>query len=346
MAHQDARSLSPEAQEDLRRRVLDAIQTQGMKKAHAARAFGVSRQAINNWLSAFEQGGDAAIAAKKRGRPVATTIAEKHRVQIVRSIRGKCPDQLRLPFALWTREAVVELVKKITGRTVSVWTAGRYLRTWGFTPQKPVRRAYERDPVAVQAWLDGEYPRIAKRAKSEKAMILWGDEMGLRSDDTVGRTWAPRGETPVVPATGRRFGCNMISAISNQGSLWFMVFSCRFNADLFIRFLGRLLKSTDGRKLVLIVDSHPAHRATKVSRWVEARKDRVELCFMPGYSPDLNPDELLNQDTKQAMRRKRPRTQSQMMADTRSHLRRRQKQPHVVRNFFCEDHVRYAAAAE
>jgi transposase len=328
--------------------VLEAIRNDGMKKAHAARTFRVSRQAINNWLAAVEKGGDVALAAKKRGRPVASTITKKHQDRIVRDIRGKCPDQLKLPFALWTRDAVVDLIKTVTGRAVSVWTAGRYLRTWGFTPQKPVRRAYERDPVAVQAWLDNEYPAIQKRAKAEKAQILWGDEMGLRSDDTVGRTYSPRGQAPVVPATGRRFGCNMISAISNQGSLWFMVFSCRFNADVFIRFLKRLLKSTDKRKIVLIVDSHPGHKANKVTSWIDARPERskrLELCFMPGYSPELNPDELLNQDAKQAMRRTRPRDQSQMIANTRSHLRKRQKQPHVVRNFFQEKHVRYAAAA-
>ena len=348
MAQKDARSMSPDAQEDLRRRVLEAIQSQGMKKAHAARTFGVSRQAINNWLAAFDDGGDAALAAKKRGRPKARTIPEKHQAKIVKAIQGGCPDQLKLPFALWTREAVVGLIKKHTGRTVSVWTAGRYLKDWGFTPQKPVRRAYERDPVAVQEWLDKEYPAIQRRAKAKNALILWGDEMGLRSDDTVGRTYSLRGQTPIVPATGRRFGCSMISAISNLGRLWFMVFSCRFNADVFIRFLGRLLKATDGRKIILIIDSHPAHKAAKVARWIDAKRERrakLELCFMPGYSPELNPDEMLNQDTKQAMRRQRPRDQSQMMANTRSHLRRRQNQPEVVRNFFKEDHVRYAAAA-
>jgi hypothetical protein len=140
----------------------------------------------------------------------------------------------------------------------------------------------------------------------------------------------------------------MISAISNLGHLWFMVFSCRFNADVFIRVLTRHLKSTDGRKIILIVDSHPAHRAVKVTRWIEAKRDRqakLELCFMPGYSPELNPDELLNQETGQAMRRQRPRDQSQMMANARAHLRRRQNQPGVVRNFFQEEHVLYAAAA-
>ncbi len=348
MAHKDARSLSPEAQEDLRRRVIDAVLTQGMKKAHASRTFGVSRQAINNWLDAHERGGDAALAAKTRGRPKERMIAPKQQAKIVRAIQGKCPDQLKLPFALWTREAVVELIKTHTGRQVSVWTAGRYLKDWGFTPQKPVRRAYERDPVAVQAWLDKEYPAIRRRAKAQNALILWGDEMGLRSDDTVGRTYSLRGQTPIVPATGRRFGCSMISAISNLGRLWFMVFSCRFNADVFIRFLARLLRSTDGRKIILIVDSHPAHKAAKVARWIAAKRERrvnLELCFMPGYSPELNPDELLNQDTKQAMRRQRPRDQSQMMANARAHLRRRQNQPGVVRNFFEEEHVRYAAAA-
>ena len=140
----------------------------------------------------------------------------------------------------------------------------------------------------------------------------------------------------------------MISAISNLGRLWFMVFSCRFNADVFIRFLARLLKSTDGRKIILIIDSHPAHKAAKVARWIKAKRERktmLELCFMPGYSPDLNPDELLNQDTKQAMRKQWPRDHSQMIANARSHLRRRQKQPDIVRNFFKEEHVLYAAAA-
>ena len=172
MAHKDARSLSSEAQEDLRRRVIEAILTQGMKKAHAARTFGVSRQAINNWLAAHDRGGDAALAAKQRGRPKERTIAAKQQAKIVRAIQGKCPDQLKLPFALWTREAVVELIKTHTGRKVSVWTAGRYLKDWGFTPQKPVRRAYERNPVAVQAWLDKEYPAIHRRAKAQNALIL------------------------------------------------------------------------------------------------------------------------------------------------------------------------------
>lgn len=310
MHGKDARSLTAEAQEDLRRRVLHAVGELGMKKSHAARTFGVSRQAIDNWLAAYQVGGMRAIKARRRGRPTSSGVARDHQRQIVRAIRDRCPDQLKLPFALWTRQAVCELLAERFDLRVSVWTAGRYLRRWGFTPQKPLRRAYERDPAAVKVWLEREYPAIRVRAKRENALILWGDEMGLRSDDAGGRTYALRGKTPVVPATGRRFGCHMISALSNLGKLWFMVFACRFNAAVFVRFLDRLLRSTGDRKLMLIVDSHPAHKAAKIKKWIDAqpqRTARLELFFLPGYSPDLNPDELVNQDTKQAIRQTRPR---------------------------------------
>jgi transposase len=347
MLGKDARSLSAEAQEDLRRRVVNAVRRQGIRKSHAARLFDVSRQAIDNWLTMVEDGGLAAIKARRRGRPVASGVAKAHQRRIVREICDRCPDQLKLPFALWTREAVAQLIERHSGRRVSAWTAGRYLARWGFTPQKPVRRAYERDPAAVTHWREHQYPAIRRRAKRENALILWGDEMGLRSDDAVGRTYAPRGCTPVVPATGQRFGCSMISALSNVGKLWFMVFTCRFNAAVFIRFLDRLLRSTGKRKLMLIVDSHPVHKAVRVRQWINAkpsRADRLELIFLPGYSPELNPDELVNQDTRQAMRRHRPRSRSQMVSQTRAHLRRRQNQPQVLRHFFHEQHVRYAAA--
>jgi len=340
MKRMDARRLSPDAQEDLRRRVVYAVREDGMSEAQAARTFGVCRQSVAAWTGRVESGGVRALAAWKRGpkpdgRKLGDAAAERG---IVRSIRG----------ALWSRAAVVALIRKRTGRTVSLSTAGRYLKRWGMTPQKPMRRAYERDPAAVAAWLREQYPAIRGRAKEENALILWGDEMGLRSDDPVGRSYAPRGKTPVVPATGKRFGCNMISAIGNLGQLWFMVFAGRLDAKVFIEFLARLLRVGRGRKLFLIVDSHPAHKAAKVLRWLGEKPDeraaRLELLFLPGYSPELNPDECLNQDTKQAMRKTRPRYQDQLIGNVRGHLRRRQKQPQVVKRFFQEQHVRYAAA--
>jgi len=321
-----------------------------MQASEAARTFGVCRQSVAAWVERVRGDGVRSLAARKRGPKVGENrLLNDASVErrIVRSIRGACPDQLLLPFALWSRAAVIALIQKRTGRTVSPSTAGRYLRRWGFTPQKPMRRAYERDPRAVTAWLKEQYPAIKKRAKEQNALILWGDEMGLRSDDQIGRSYAPRGKTPVVDATGKRFGCNMISAISNLGQLWFMVFAGRLHAKLFIEFLARLLRVGEDRKLMLIVDSHPAHKSGKVSRWLDARPQRrvrLELIFLPGYSPELNPDECLNQDTKQAMKKHRPRHQDELLENVRSHLRRRQKQPQVVRRFFQEEHVRYAAA--
>ena len=349
MKRMDARRLSPDAQEDLRRRVVYAVREDGMSEAQAARTFGVCRQSVAAWTGRVESGGVRALAAQKRGpKPGGNKLGDAAAERaIVRSIRGGCPDQML--FALWSRAAVVALIRKRSGRVVSLSTAGRYLRRWGFTPQKPMRRAYERDPAAVKAWLKEQYPAIKKRAKQENALILWGDEMGLRSDDQIGRSYAPRGRTPVVNAAGRRFGRNMISAISNLGQLWFMVFAGRLDAGVFIEFLARLLRVVaDGQKLFLIVDSHPAHKAAKVTRWLDGRpaerSGRLELLFLPGYSPELNPDECLNQDTKQAMRKNRPRDQDEMMDNVRGHLRRRQKQPQVVKRFFQERHVRYAAA--
>ena len=344
----DARRLAPEAQEDLRRRVVYAVREDGMGKSRAARTFGVTRQSIDNWLRRVEEAGSVrGLAARKRGPKPHPKLSPDQEREAVRLIRGDCPDQLLLPFALWTREAVAALLGRRFGLTVSRWTAGRYLRRWGLTPQRPARRAYERDPAAVRRWLAEEYPAVKARAKAQEALILWGDEMGLRSDDPVGRTYAPRGKTPVVPASGKRFGCNMISAVSNLGRLWFMVFGGRFNSGAFLAFLARLLRAVPGgRKLVLIVDSHPAHKSARVRRWLagSVAGGRLELVYLPGYSPELNPDELLNQDTKQAMKRCRPADQREMIGRVRGHLHRRQKQPQVVKRFFEERHVRYAAA--
>ena len=342
----DARTLSPQAQEDLRRRVVYSIRVDGLKPTAAARLHGVSRQSAANWTKAVEASGTSALKARKRGPKSKPRMSPDDERAIRRAIRNDCPDQLLLPFALWSREAVVALIKTRTGKTVSVWTAGRHLARWGFTPQKPTRRAYERDEAEVKAWLKSEYPAIKARAKRENAVIFWGDEMGLRSDDQIGRSYAPRGRTPVVNATGRRFGCSMISAISNRGQLRFMVFKGRFVAGTFINFLSRLLRSTGEQKLFLIVDSHPVHKSKKVATWIAAdatRNRRLTLFHLPGYSPHLNPDECVNQDTKQAMRKERPRDASEMIQNVRGHLRRRQKQPNVVKRFFHEEHVRYAA---
>lgn len=341
MEKQDARFLTQDAQEDLRRRVTAAVKG-GMSQAEAARTFGVSRQSVNTWMKRVSEGGTRKLKTGRRGRPPVKRFLPHQAATAVRLITDRCPDQLKLPFALWTREAVAKLLEQRFGVKVSVWTAGRYLAHWGFTPQKPVRRAYEKDPEAVEQWLREEYPAIRARAKQDGAEIHWGDEMGVRSDHQTGCTWGRKGQTPVVPGTGRRFGCNMISTITNRGRLSFMVFKERFNARVFVRFLKRLAKQV-GRPLVLIVDSHPAHRAQMTKRWLERNQGLIKMHFLPPYSPELNPDELLNQDVKSnAVGRRRAADQIELISNVRGYLRSTQKTPHIVQSYFQEEHVRYA----
>lgn len=264
--------------------------------------------------------------------------------QIVKVVVDHHPEQLKLPYYLWTREAVAQLIRRRFGIKLSVWTVGRYLARWGFTPQKPARRALEQNSQEVRLWLERKYPEIRRLAKREKAQIFWGDEMGLRSDHAAGRSYGLRGQTPVIHDTGQRFGCNMISAITNRGRLYFMVFKQRFTTEVLLEFLRRLIRQNPG-KVFLIIDRHPVHRAKRVQRWVAEQAESIQLFFLPGYSPELNPDELLNQDVKtNAVGRKRAHHQDELTANLRSYLRKRQCQPHVVQKYFLEKHVRYAAA--
>jgi transposase len=339
----DARSLSPKAQERLRQLAVQAV-LDGKKQVEAAKLFGVTRRAISNWRKAYRQGGMAALKAKSKGRPKGGSLEPWQAAQIAKTVIDHHPEQLKLPFYLWTREAVADLIKRRFGIKVSLSSAGRYLKRWGFTPQKPVRRAVEQNPQEVRNWLEKEYPAIRQQAKSEKAQIFWGDEMGLRSDHAVGRSYGLRGHTPVIVATGKRFGCNMISAITNQGRLNFMVFKGRFIAKVFLEFLYRLVRQSQ-RKVFLIVDNHPVHRSKKVKQWLEERPDTIRLFFLPSYSPQLNPDELLNQDVKSnTIRKNRPNQQDELVKNVRSYLRKRQMQSHIVAKYFQGKHVQYAAA--
>jgi len=339
----NAKRLSAKGQEELRLRVVRAIVHGGMRQVEAAEVFGVGRTSIHRWLKAFRRGGQRALKARKRGRPPRSRLLGHQAATTVRIITDRCPDQLRLPFALWTRDAVQQLLAERFGVYVSVWTVGRYLKKWGFTPQKPLRRAYEQNPEAVRRWLDEEYPAIRRHAKAEKAQIHWGDEMGLRSDHQAGRSYGRKGRTPVVPGTGQRFGCNMISTVTNRGQLAFMVFTGRFTGPVAVEFLRRLIRHAE-RKVFLIWDGHPVHRSRKVRDWVARHRDNIRLFLLPSYSPELNPDELLNNDVKtNALGRQRPANQPQMMSAVRSYLRSTQRRPDIVRSYFEEEHVRYAA---
>jgi transposase len=341
----DARSLPQAAQEELRRRAVKLVD-EGRTQTEIASLLGVTRQAVGNWLRARRRGGDRALAAKRRGRRGGhTKLSQTRQQKIARLIVGNNPDQLKLPGFLWTRALVRDLIRREFELDLGEDTVGRYLRAWGFSPQKPMRRAYEQSDEAVRRWLEVTYPAIEKRARRERAEILWADESGLRSDHSAGRTWAPIGQTPVTRGTGKRFKANMIAAISNTGTLRFRVFEHKFTGPVFLDFLKRIVKDNKGRKVMLIVDGHPAHRARVVRDWVAANHELIELHFLPGYSPELNPAECLNQDVKtNALGKRRPVNVTQLIADVRSFLRSRQRRPARVARYFRERHVTYAAA--
>ena len=340
----DARSLPQSAQEELRRRAV-ALVEQGRSQVEVAGLLSVSANAVGNWVRAHRRGGDRALDAGRRGRRGGhTKLTDAQQQKIARLIVGNNPDQLKLPGFLWTRALVRDLTAQRFQITLGEDTVGRYLRAWGFSPQKPMRRAYEQSDEAVRQWLEERYPQIEKHARRERAAILWADESGLRSDHTAGRTWAPLGKTPVTKGTGKRFKANMIAAISNTGTLRFRVFDERFTGPVFLDFLKRLVKDAKGRKIMLILDGHPAHRARIVRDYVAANPTLIELHFLPGYSPELNPAECLNQDVKtNALGKRRPLNITQLKADVRGFLRSTQRRPAKVARYFLERHVTYAA---
>jgi transposase len=347
MADEDTRSLPAAAQAALRSRAVRAV-LEGMTQAEAARVFGVHHNAVNRWIKRYREGGWPGLGEQRRGRRPGeqAALSESQQQEVIALVRESTPDQLGLAGFLWTREAVAELIGQRYGLGLARSTVGGYLRGWGFSPQRPQRRALEQDPAAVARWLAETYPAIRAQARREGGVVLWLDEMGVRSDAAAGRSWAPVGQTPVIKRTGKRFRVNMISAISNAGMLRFGLFTGSFTGAVFIDFLGRLLRDCGGRKVHLIVDGHPVHRAMAVSAWVGRHADRIELHFLPGYSPELNPVELLNHDVKaNAAGRRRPRSAGELRDELRGYLRRRQRQPEVLVRFFNHPSTRYAAAA-
>jgi len=339
----DARSLSSESQEVLRNKTIEAIK-RGMSQVEAARLFGVTRQAVGRWVKKYRVSGLRSLTARKKGRPSGQgRLKGWQAATICNIIKDRNPQQLKLPFFLWTAGAVRDLIIQRFAIKYSVRSVQRLLQKWGFTPQKPCRRAYERDPKAVTKWLKQTYPRLKMLAKRTKSLILWLDEMGMRSDHQAGTTYGQRGVTPTIYGTGKRFGCNMLSAIANRGDLMFMLFKGKFNSVVFTTFLSRLIRQRKQR-IILIVDNHTVHKSKKSISWVGQHKDRIRLEYLPGYCPELNPDEMLNNDVKaNAIGRKRPKDLVELQGNVRKHLRRKQANREEVKKYFQAISVRYAA---
>ena len=316
-----------------------------MTQAQAAVAVGVHRQTVNVWLKRYRERGEAGVLDGRRVSPRRgeglLTAEEAGRVR--GWLTGQTPDRLGLPFALWTGRAVRELIERRLAKRLGLSTVRLYLRRWGMTPQKPLIRAKERSPAAVKAWLERDYPVIAKRARTRRAVIYWGDETGLSNQDRFGRSYAPRGRTPVLSRTAKRITQSMIAAVSNRGLMRFMLYDGALNVDRFLAFLRRLIKDA-GRKVFLIVDNLKVHRARKVEAWVASHAHEIELFYLPAYAPEHNPDESLNGELKQKLRQQpQPDDQDELIRNIRSVLRAIQRSPERVRAYFTPEPVRYAA---
>src|ERR687894_1344415 len=342
MEHVDMRKLPAPAQEERRRQVVGLRQA-GMTYDAVAAQVGLTRTGVFNICRRFAERGAAGLKSGPRGpAPGAGRFLDAGQAAAACGlIRRHTPDELDLPFALWSRAAVREPIRRRFGVRLAVRTTGTYLARWGFTAQKPLRRAYEQDPAAVRRWLRRDYPTIAARAKAEGGAVFWGDETGLRSDDVRGRSYAPRGRTPAVRVNHKRANPGLISAVTNKGELRWMVLDGAIKATILISFLARLVRDA-GRKVFLVLDRLPVHRSAKVRDWLAGREAEIEVFYLPGYSPELNPDEGINGDLKQAVTRKEPaRGKAQLKRVVIGHMRKLSKSPHRVRSFFGHKTFRY-----
>lgn len=344
MEAKDMRSLSREARHERRVQVM-RLRNSGRTYAEIAVQTGLSRTGVFDICKRHEARGAKALHDAPSGRKLGDgRLLEEAQEALVRKlIADKTPDQLKMPYALWTRAAVAQLIEQRFGVRLPVRTMGLYLARWGFTPQKPMKKAYEQSPAAVQKWLDEDYPVIAARAKAEGAEIHWGDESGLRSDDVRGRGFAPKGQTPIVRVNNKRHGLSVISSVTNKGQMRWKIFDGALNADILIDFLRRLIKGAP-KKVFLILDNLRVHHAKPVKAWLSEHRDAIEVFYLPSYSPELNPDEMANADLKQAVTTLAPaRTKLQLVKATARHLRSVQRQPERIRKYFEHEPVRYAA---
>ena len=340
----DARTLKPEVQEQLRKQAIH-LRQKGQSVEQIAAILDVNSRTVYRWWQLYRRGGVKSIRIRRRGRPTGACrrLTVEQEKQIQRLIRDKQPDQMKLPFALWSRIAVQQLIQQLWAMRMPIRTVGEYLKRWGFTPQKPFRRAYEQNPKLVKQWLEEQYPGIAQRAKQEDAEIQWADETGLCNGSYYGRSYAPRGQTPAIRLPARPQRINLISTVTNQGKVRFMVYRDTMTAQTMIRFMRRLIKDV-GRTVFLIVDNLRVHHSKRVREWLEEHRKQIEVFYLPSYSPELNPDEYLNCDLKVGVHTGVPATsKSELARKAIGHLRMLQKRPARVAKYFKHPKIAYAA---
>lgn len=337
----DGRILDHKTLEHLRLSAVRRVIEDKEAPSEVMRSMGLCRTSVYRWLRDYEDGGWEALVEKIAQGPE-PKLTEKQRHQVKRWIVGKDPRQYGFDYGLWTRRIVQALIEKKFGLALGLTAVGRLLAGLEITPQKPLRRAYERDPRAIQAWLDQDYPRLRRRARKYGAKIYFLDEAGFHSDPVLGRTYGLKGHTPVVATSGQRQSINAISAVNAKGGFWYNLYSGKLNASRFVSFLRDFMKGRRER-VFLVVDGHPAHKAKQVAAYVKSLGGRLELHFLPPYAPDLNPDEFVWGYAKTNGVSKKPLNQNESLkARVESDLEAIKRNKALIKSFFCADSVAYA----
>ena len=336
----DGRKLGRNTQEEFRKLAIKRVIEDGEKPSVVIASLRMCRTTIYRWLRAYKKRGEAGVRSRKAtGRPSKLSIRQKR--QVARWMNGKDPRQYGFDFGLWTRRIVAELIKERFGIELGVTAVGRLLAEMGITPQKPLRRAYERDPDAIKKWKEEYYPELKERAEREGADIFFLDEAGVRSDQVLGKTWAPKGKTPEVPTSGQRQSINAISAVTALGAFWFVVYAGMLNAGRFVEFLKSFMRGRR-RPVFLVLDGHPSHKAKLVQEYVGSLRGRLELHYLPGYAPELNPDEFVWNYLKREGVAKKPLKRGESLKNrVQSDLEKIKKLPMLVRSFFRAPSVAY-----
>jgi len=344
MEKMDFRTLSSQERFLFRKRAISMIKA-GKKQKEVSEYFGVREATICEWKKSYEKFGNKGLKDKVRGvkSEDKKLLNPKQEKAIQEMIIDTMPDQLKLPYALWTRKAVKELVEREFGVVLAINTMGDYLRSWGYSPQKPKKKAYEQNPKAVQKWIEEEYPAIKNRAKEEGAEIQWGDETGVRNSNQHGRSYAPKGKTPIKKSMAKRFSVNMISTVTNKGKVEFMIYTGSMNADRLIEFMKQLIKNKS-QKIFLILDNLRVHHSKIVKQWVNENIDKIELFYLPSYSPEKNPDEYLNCDLKYGLSDKpAPKNKEQLKNNIENHMNMLVNNNERVEKYFNHKDIKYAA---
>src|SRR4029450_5454953 len=342
MRDSDGRKLDHKTLEQLRIRAVGQVE-QGAHPDEVAAALGMTRAAVYSWLAKYREGGLEALKARPvPGRPPRLSGSQLARLYTL--VVSNDPRQLRFAFALWTRAMIRELIRREFGVALSEVSVGRLLRKLGLSPQRPLYRASQQNPEAVARWKAETYPAIRAQAGRVGATIYFTGGAVVRSDSHAGTSWAPVGQTPVVAATGDRFGINLISAVAAKGKLRFAAYEGSLNGLVFIDFCRRLLEDTSG-PVFLVLDGHPVHRSKAGKAFAASTNGRLRLFFLPGYAPELNPDEWVGKHVKHdRIGRAGVSGPEDLKAKALAALHRLQKLPEVIRSFFQDPNLRYITA--